>query len=232
MQAATSPATALDHLVVMADSLAQGVAWCEATLGVTPAPGGAHALFGTHNRLLAIGSPAWPQAYLEIIAIDPAAAPGPVRRRWFDMDDAPLQALVRAQGPRLIHWVARVPDLAAATAAWAAQGLDAGECLAASRMTPRGLLQWQIAVRADGRRPMDGCAPTLIEWGAVHPADSLPASGVALQSLALRHPQAAALQGALAAIGAPGIPVDAAAAPAIQARLATPRGVVSLDAGF
>ena len=100
MQAATSPATALDHLVVMADSLAQGVAWCEATLGLTPAPGGAHALFGTHNRLLAIGSPAWPQAYLEIIAIDPAVAPRPVRRRWFDMDDAALQAAVRAHGPR------------------------------------------------------------------------------------------------------------------------------------
>ena len=30
----------LDHLVVMAASLDEGVAWCEATLGVTPGPGG------------------------------------------------------------------------------------------------------------------------------------------------------------------------------------------------
>ena len=30
----------LDHLVVGAASLAQGVAWCENTLGVTPGPGG------------------------------------------------------------------------------------------------------------------------------------------------------------------------------------------------
>ena len=223
-------AAALDHLVVMAHTLDEGVAWCEATLGVTPAPGGEHALFGTHNRLLAIGSPAWPQAYLEIIAINPAA--DPARRRWFDMDDAAVREAVRTRGPRLIHWVARVPGLAAACTAWAAQGLDAGEMLAASRMTPRGLLQWQIVVRADGRRPLDGCAPTLIEWGAAHPAASLPASGVMLLALALRHPQAPALQGALAAIGAAGIAVEAAGKPALRARLATPRGAVDLDSDF
>ncbi|MEZ5607860.1 MAG: VOC family protein [Burkholderiaceae bacterium] len=226
-----SPSSAaLDHLVVLVDTLAQGVAWCETTLGVTPAPGGEHALFGTHNRLLAIGGPAWPRAYLEIIAVDPAATPA--RRRWFDLDDAALREAVRVHGPRLIHWVARVPELAAASVAWAAQGLDAGDILAASRMTPRGLLQWRIAVRADGRRLLDGCAPTLIEWGAVHPAASLPASGVTLQSLGLRHPQAAALQGALAAIGVPGIAVAAADAAAMQVRLATPRGELVLDSGF
>jgi hypothetical protein len=30
----------LDHLVVAARTLDEGVAWCEATLGVTPGPGG------------------------------------------------------------------------------------------------------------------------------------------------------------------------------------------------
>ena len=69
-------------------------------------------------------------------------------------------------------------------------------------------------------------------WPLASTRNSIPASGVALQSLALRHPQAAALRGALAAIGAPGMAVDAAAVPAIQARLATPRGVVALDVGF
>ena len=66
---------AVDHLVVAAPSLEAGVAWCEATLGVTPGPGGRHPQFGTHNRLLKIASEAYPQAYLEIIAIDPQAAP-------------------------------------------------------------------------------------------------------------------------------------------------------------
>ena len=48
----------LDHLVVLADTLSEGVSWCEATLGVTPGPGGEHPLFGTHNRLLSIAAPA------------------------------------------------------------------------------------------------------------------------------------------------------------------------------
>lgn len=217
----------LDHLVVLADTLAAGVAWCEARLGVTPAPGGRHALFGTHNRLLAIGSPAFAQAYLEIIAIDPEAdAPG--RTRWFDMDDAGLREAVRKQGPRLIHWVARVPDLAQAVAALAAQGIDGGDMLQASRMTPRGLLQWQISVRPDGQRLFGGCLPTLIEWGAVHPADGMAPSGLHLQALRLQHPDAPGLRAALAAVGLGGIDVAASSAPGLEAQLATPRGVVTL----
>jgi len=218
----------LDHLVVLADTLAAGVAWCEARLGVTPAPGGRHALFGTHNRLLTIGGADFPQAYLEIIAIDPDAG-NPERTRWFDMDDAGLREAVRQQGPRLIHWVARVPDLAQATAALAAQGVDCGECLRASRMTPRGLLEWRIAVRPDGQRLFGGCLPTLIEWGAVHPTDSLPASGIALHALRLQHPDAAPLQAALHACGLTDIGVTPAAAPGIEAVLHTPRGAVVLS---
>ena len=215
--------------MVLADTLAQGVAWCEATLGVVPAPGGQHPLFGTHNRLLALGGAAFAQAYLEIIAIDPAAG-DPGRTRWFDMDDQRLRRQVRAQGPQLIHWVARVPELARAAAAWAALGLERGAVLPASRMTPRGLLEWQITVREDGQRLLDGCLPTLIQWGAVHPADALPASGIALESLSLRHPQAALLRAALDAVGLAGVAVEPGPA-ALQARLATPRGAVTL-AGF
>ena len=78
---------AVDHLVVAAASLDQGVAWCEATLGITPGPGGKHPLMGTHNRLLKIATEPSRDAYLEIIAIDPAAPP-PGRVRWFGLDDA------------------------------------------------------------------------------------------------------------------------------------------------
>ena len=217
----------LDHLVVMADTLAQGVAWCEATLGVTPAPGGQHPLFGTHNRLLALGGAAFAQAYLEIIAIDPAAGE-PGRTRWFDMDDQRLRRQVRAQGPQLIHWVARVPELARAAAAWAALGLERGAVLPASRMTPRGLLEWQITVREDGQRLLDGCLPTLIQWGAVHPADSLPASGVSLQVLRLGHPDAATLTHALARLGLGDVATTASAEPSLHAELLTPRGPVRI----
>ena len=224
----------LDHLVVMADTLAQGAAWCEATLGVAAAPGGEHPLFGTHNRLLTIESPAFPLAYLEIIAINPEAtgdrqtgAAG--LKRWFDMDDAALREQVRAHGPRLIHWVARVPDLQEAAARLAMVEIDRGEVLRASRPTPAGLLEWQITVRPDGRRLFDGCLPTLIEWGAVHPATRMPPSGLALQSLTLQHPRAPALAEACATVGLTDIAIRTAAQPAIEAVLTTPRGAVTLS---
>ena len=59
----------LDHLVIVANNLAQGAAWCEATLGITHNAGGEHKLFGTHNLLFKIATPANPMAYCEIIAI-------------------------------------------------------------------------------------------------------------------------------------------------------------------
>lgn len=224
----------LDHLVVLADTLVQGVTWCEAALGVTPGPGGEHALFGTHNRLLALGGAGFPLAYLEIIAINSEAArdtaPGAgARKRWFDMDDEALRARVRTRGPRLIHWVARVPDVRAAIDALATGDVDGGDVLRASRMTPAGLLEWQISVRPDGRRLMDGCLPTLIEWGAVHPAAGMPASGLALRSFTLRHPRAAELRGALQALGLDQVAVVPDAVPGIDATLATPRGPVRLS---
>src|SRR5215218_1565290 len=114
----------VDHLVVAAASLEEGAAWCEATLGVTPGAGGEHPLMGTHNRLLRIATVDHPRAYFEIIAVDPAVPAAPQgRRRWYDLDDAALRDTVRVQGPRLVHWVAQVPDMAEAVAALARLGI-------------------------------------------------------------------------------------------------------------
>jgi len=201
----------LDHLVVGAATLQAGVAWCEATLGVVPAAGGTHPLMGTHNRVLRIDSPRFARAYLEIIAIDPEAPP-PGRTRWFDLDDPALQQHLRA-GPALIHWVARVPDLDLACAAWRAIGLERGAALQASR----GALRWRIAVRPDGARLARGQLPTLIEWGESHPCDTLPASGITLQALAL-----GGVPAALAADWPSGVAIDPGVA--LAASLATPLG--------
>ena len=207
---------ALDHLVIATRTLAEGVAWCEATFGITPGPGGTHPLMGTHNRLVSIVSARFPRAYVEIIAIDPAATP-PARRRWFDLDDAALQAVL-ASGPQLIHWVARCDDIEAQLRDWAGHGVDRGAAIAASRETPRGLLRWRISVRDDGARLFDGALPTLIEWGEVHPADAMPASGVVLESLQL---------GGLPETLRPLLAMDGVSirstGPALQARLTTPQ---------
>lgn len=216
----------VDHLVVMAATLDEGVQWCEATFGIVPDGGGRHALMGTHNRLLSIAGPAYPNAYLEIMAIDPKA-PAPPHRRWFDMDDGPLRAAIARTGPRLTHFVAAVPDLRPALAALKARGIDRGEPRRASRPTPHGLLQWQITVRADGQRLFQGCLPTLIQWDGRHPSRDMHARGVTLQALRLSHPEATTLQAACQDIGLRGVAVDTGPA-ALTAQLQSPRGVITL----
>ncbi len=225
MSTRVTPALAwqLDHLVVGAASLDQGVAWARATLGVEPAAGGTHAAMSTHNRLVAIGSPAFARSYLEIIAIDPQAPP-PGRARWFDMDQPAVQARL-ARGPELLHWVARCADVRAACRALAAAGIDRGEVLAAERSSPQGVLRWQISVRADGQRLFEGALPTLIEWGEIHPAESLPESGLRLERLRLGG-LPAAVRGWLPK----GVEHDASpAAQPLRATFTTPLGVVKLS---
>lgn len=220
----------LDHLVIAASSLDEGVAWCEATLGVTPGPGGEHPLMGTHNRLCSIASAGFPQAYLEIIAIKSGAthARPMVARRWFDLENADLQAQLATTGPQLVHFVARTPDADAAVRALAALQVDRGELLEASRSTPQGLLRWKIAVRTDGQRLFDGALPTLIEWGDVHPAATMADGGLQLLSLQASHPQADALRTVCAAVGLTGFDISQGTANLV-ATLQTPRGLVTLE---
>ena len=227
-------APAIDHLVIAAPTLAEGVSWCEQTLGVSPGPGGAHALFGTHNRLLRLATASGQACYLEIIAVDPAATPqraAPLAR-WFDLDQAALQAQLRAQGPQLIHWVLRVPQIDTALQAWQALGLDRGPALTASRPTPQGLLQWRISVLDDGQRLMGGALPTVIQWGDVHPCHAMPDSGLALLGLNLHTPDPQALHQALKASGLsddPAHTVGLKSGPAgLSAQLHTPRGDITL----
>lgn len=228
--------TQIDHLVVMVHTLEQGVQWCEATLGVSPAVGGEHAQYGTHNRLFKIATPSYPLAYFEIIAIHPAAKrpANAAGKRWFDMDDAALQAAVAIE-PRLVHFVANTDDIQAARIALKAHGIERGPAVHASRHSRRGLLQWQITVREDGQRLFNGALPSLIQWGKpgdaeplrLHPRNSLPRSGVSLQSLAITHPTAAKLQAAFEAIGLSGVAVDTGPTDLV-ATLKTPKGTVVL----
>ena len=224
----------IDHLVIAAQTLEQGVAWCEATLGITPSVGGEHALFGTHNRLFKIATPTHPLAYCEIIAINPDATPKHPGKRWFDLDDAALRAAIALE-PRLVHFVANTPDVDAACATLRGIGIERGPALQASRHSRKGMLHWQITVRDDGQRLMQGMLPTLIQWGQagdkeplrLHPRNSLPRSGVSLHSITSSHPEASSLQTAYAAIGLAGVAVNEGPANLI-ATLNTPKGIVQL----
>jgi hypothetical protein len=159
-----------DHLVVAARTLEEGSTWIASRLGAPMAPGGKHALMGTHNRLLSLGH----RRFLEVIAIDPEAT-APSRPRWFGLDTFAMKARLD-RGPALIHWVMRTDDIESALR----QYPEAVEIL----QLERGDYRWRIGVPRDGRLPCDGACPTLIQWeGGLHPADRLPESGCMLLDL-------------------------------------------------
>jgi catechol 2,3-dioxygenase-like lactoylglutathione lyase family enzyme len=214
--------TRIDHLVFAARSLDEGVAWCREHMAIEPAGGGEHVLMGTHNRVFRIDAPGFERAYLEIIAINPAA-PAPGRARWFDLDDSRMQAAL-AQGPRLVHFVASTNDIERAVEALAAQGIDRGTVIPVER----GNLRWKMTVRPDGQRLMEGALPTLIQWEGPHPCDSLPTSGATLASFSAAHPQADALRAAYDAIGLGNVIVRDGNAE-MKAAISTPIGRVVLE---
>ena len=229
--------TNIDHLVVAARSLEEGTAWCEATLGITPQAGGEHEQYGTHNRLFNIATPRYPTAYFEIIAINPVASAQkrPENKRWFDLDDDGLQASI-AQQPALVHFVVNTTDIQVASNTWKAQGLDIGPVVRAQRQTEKGPLHWQITVRNDGQRLLNGTLPTLIQWGEpnatepmrMHPSISLPRSGVSLLGVTVSHPATEKLASAYKAVHLTDIEMISGEAN-ISVHLQTPKGLVVLQ---
>jgi len=197
----------LDHLAVCAETLDEGSAAVERTLGVRLAPGGKHPAMGTHNRLLRLS----PGLYLEVIAVDPDAPP-PGRPRWFDLDNF-------RGAPRLTNWVARCDDL---TGMLSRAPDGSGDIMDLAR----GELRWQMAVPEDGKLPFGGAFPALISWqGTKHPEAILPDSGCRLVSLDIYHPQAEALRRALSGlIDEPMLAVHEAPGRALRALIDTPSG--------
>lgn len=216
--------TEVDHLVVAAASLAQAAEWAEATLGVTPQPGGRHALMGTHNLLLGLSGSVYPQTYLELIAIDPDA-PAPGRARWFGLDDPALQARLAAQGPELVGFVARSEMVDMHRWGLINARFQPGPILSASRETPEGTLSWKIVVADDGRPLAGGAVPTLIQWSGTHPTARIAPSGVDLTALTVRGMPDLAHQ----VLRLRPLTREALPGPALQVTLATPRGAVTLS---
>lgn len=169
----------LDHLVVGAAALEDAQAHVEDALGVRMQPGGAHAVFQTHNALLGLED----GFYLEAIAPNPAVSE-PTRPRWYDLD--------RFQGlARLSNWACAVSDMDAALG-----GMPAGT--GAPVAVHRGTLSWRMAVSANGTTPYDNLWPALIEWPTgMHPAAQLAPTGIKLRRFTLVHPNGSALYDAL-----------------------------------
>lgn len=210
----------LDHVVVVAPSLAMGRAWVEERLGVALEAGGRHVRMGTHNALLRLG----PTVYLEVISIDPDLPP-PGRPRWFALD-----RLRPSDPPRLATWVARTDTIEDAVAACPE---PLGEILPMTRDD----LTWRIAVPPDGALRRGGVVPGLIGWeSGRHPASRLEDRGCTLLGLSatVPAPERDPIEAALASLGLVGalelvtVPRSADPSPRLVARIATPAGEVEL----
>jgi hypothetical protein len=165
--------------------LAAGVEYVRETLGVTAQRGGEHARMGTHNCVLKLGE----KVYLEVIAINPDAQ-RPDRPRWFQLDEPD-----RNRPLHLATWAVRTDDIHAAVAA---SPVPMGDVEAMSR----GEMHWLISIPKDGSLPLQGVAPTLIQWPTgTHPANTLADSGCFLTRLEGFHPQAEKVLSLLQSIG-------------------------------
>ena len=202
------PLLAFDHIAVSANTLGEGVTYVEDTLGVRLAAIGHHPHMATHNRLLGLGD-----LYLEVIATDPDA-PQPNWPRWFDLDHF-------SGPPRLSNWVARTNDLTAALA-MALPGTGTPVALS------RGNYRWQMAVPADGKLPLDGAHPALIQWqGPHHPTQALPDLAIRLTRLDITHPQADLLRAL--PLSDPRLQFTAGPVKRLTATFATPNGPRTLQ---
>lgn len=217
------PRCALDHLVVAAATLDEGVDWLEQKLGVRVPQGGSHPLMGTHNCLMQIGG----GAFLEVIAIDADATP-PGRPRWYGLDRSEIQEGL-AESPKLLTWVVRTPDIAATTKA---SPIPCGPVIEGRR----GTLVWGITVPRDGSMPEGGLFPTLIQWpaslGPEGPVPNMPDLGCRLEGFSIAHAEPERLQAGLAAIGAEGIArIEQASADnplSLKALFGSPKGKVEI----
>lgn len=177
--------TTFDHIIFSSYHLENGVNFIYEKLGVRPQKGGQHLTMGTHNAVLRLED----TTYLEVISIDPIL-PAPLQPRWFGMDN-----ILPDSEPKLLTWVVRTNDIhKAVSGSKVPQGKING--------LKRGIYEWQIAIPEDGHLPMQGVAPTIIQWQSkAHPAHLLPACGVSLKSLEAFHSNAHELDESLKAIG-------------------------------
>ena len=214
-QKPTPAVRAVDHLLLGAPDLDSGIAWVEKMTGVRAAAGGSHPGRGTRNALLSLGR----QQYLEIIAPDPAQT-----TFTFPID------LRKLGTPRLVNWAAvstNVESLAKQAAAAGRQTMGPRD---GSRVTLDGkTLEWRTLgvvhkLATDDVDPI----PFFIEWGAgtVHPSRTAP-GGCGLESLAIGHPNPAAVAATLKAFDIEGA-VRQSDRARLVALLRTPKGKVEL----
>ncbi len=203
----------IDHLVLGASDLSNGIEFVERLTGVKPAIGGRHTQLGTHNALLPLG----PRQYLEVLAPDPSQ----------DLLIEPLTSLRTVESPRLIKWAVATTGIDAVLDMLRVGGFADSEIESGTRTTSDNrILRWrQIGFLAETGPGI----PFVIEWDrdSVHPADGS-SSDCTLLGLKLEHPDPEMLGRLLAHLS---VSATLRKAPDVrlEAVLDTPRGQVNLS---
>jgi hypothetical protein len=208
----------LDHLTVIAPTLAEGVAHVRTCLDLDVPFGQRHGYMGTCNHLLQLGG----TVYLEIVALDPMAS-GPARPRWFGLND---QKKVRAdweEGRRLRGWVARTDDIDMVLA-----GRE--HFFGAKVALPAANPTFFFTIPADGSLPFDGAVPSIIDrHGQPRSMASMADLGARLRSFTLEHPDPALVSDLYRDLRIDRPPfILQSMAPRYRAQIETPRGLKEL----
>ena len=208
----------LDHLTIIAPTLAEGVAHVRACLDLDVPFGQRHGYMGTYNHLLQLGD----TVYLEIVALDPEAeAPG---RRWFGLDD---QRRVRSEwedGRRLRGWVARTDAIDTV--------IGGREAIFGKKVPlPAVSASFDFAIPPDGSLPFDGAAPSIIDRrGKPRSMATIADLGARLRSFSLEHPDPTAISALYRDLGIDRTPIIVhGAAPRYRAQIETPTGLKELS---
>jgi hypothetical protein len=173
----------LDHISVVAPSLAEGVSHVRACLDLDVPFGQRHAYMGTYNHLLQLGD----TVYLEIVALDPEAD-GPGRTRWFGLDDK------KRSGP--IGMKVGACEAGSREPTQSRQSLQVTEVSSARRSPlPAVNSSFDFAIPDDGSLPLDGAAPSIIDRRCKPRSMATIADlGARLRSFTLEHPDPAAVE--------------------------------------
>jgi hypothetical protein len=209
----------LDHLTVIAPTLAEGVAHVRDCLDLDVPFGQRHGYMGTHNHLLQLGD----TDYLEIVAVDPDGT-NPGRARWFGLDDRKQVRRDWDAGRRLCGWVARTDRIDAV--------LKGREAIFGRKVgLPMDAPAFDFAIPDDGSLPWGGAAPSIIDRrGKPRSMATIADLGAWLRGFSLEHPEAEAIAALLLELGAERGPV-VSHGPELRyrAQIETPGGLKELS---
>lgn len=186
----------LDHLTVIAPTLADGVAHVRTCLGIDMPFGRQHPDMGTHNHLLKLGE----DVYLEVIAVDPAA-PRPAHARWFGAGRSGGGAAGVEQRPAPARRVARTQQMDALLA-------QHGPLLGRKMQLSAGTAPpYFFAIPPGGALPLAGVAPSVIDRGVrPPPIAAMPDLGARLLRFTIGHPEPAMVEDLYATLGVANAP--------------------------